>query len=83
MAVMTLELILLAAAAAAGPPAADRGQSSDYAGARAEGRVAVRIVAGARIAAGEVQHVGLPAVRDSSIRTADGRISPARLVEFP
>ena len=81
MATMTIELLLLAAALA-GPPSADRGPSSAYAGARAEGRVAVRIVAGARIAASEVQHAALPPLRDSIVRTPNGNANPARLVEF-
>ena len=81
MATMTIELLLLAAALAA-PPSADRDTPASYAGARAEGRVAVRIVAGARIAASEVQDAALPPVQDSVVRAPDGSGSPARLVEF-
>ena len=81
MAAMFLELLLLATATTASTTDS-RPDSGAYAGARAEGRVAVRIVAGARIAAGESQHIALPALRDSSIRAADGSVSPARLVEF-
>ena len=78
---MTFELLLLAAAATA-VPADSRTASAHYTGARAEGRVAVTIVAGARVAAGESQDLSLPALQDSSIRAANGSVSPARLVEF-
>lgn len=81
MATMTIDLLLLAAALAA-PPPADRGGPQPYAGARAEGRVAVRIVAGARIAASEIQQASIPPLQDSLVRSADGSASPARLVEF-
>ena len=81
MATMTIELLLLAAALA-GPPPADRGPAAVYAGARAEGRVAVRIMAGARIAASDIQDAALPPVQDSVVRAPDGSASPARLVEF-
>ena len=78
---MTLELLMIAAVAAASP-ATDQASSGSYAGVRAEGRVAVRIVEGARIAAGEIQQSNIPAVQDSVVRSADGNTSPARLVEF-
>ena len=81
MATMTIHLLLLAAALA-GPPPADSGPALPYIGARAEGRVAVRIVAGARIAASEIQDQALPRLQDSAVRTPDGTASPARLVEF-
>lgn len=81
MAAMTLDLILLAAAVAASP-ATDSGRSAGYGGVRAEGRVTVQIVAGARIAASEVQHPALPPLQDSIVRTADGSLTAARLVEF-
>ena len=81
MAAMTFGLLLLAAAAT--PVSTDsRPQPAPHAGARAEGRVAVTILAGARISAGESQHAALPAIQDSSIRAANGSVSPARLVEF-
>ena len=80
MAAMTLDLLLLAAAAATAP-VPDQG-SAPYAGARAEGRVTVQILAGARISASEVQHPALPPLQDSIVRTPNGSLGPARLVEF-
>lgn len=81
MAAMTFGLLFLATAATAVSTDSPT-QSAPYAGARAEGRVAVTILEGARVAAGESQDVSLPALQDSSIRAADGSASPARLVEF-
>ena len=81
MAAMTTGLLLLAAAATFASPDSPT-TAATYTGARAEGRVSVTIVAGARIAAGESQETSLPALRHSSIRAADGSVSPARLVEF-
>ena len=81
MTAMIVELLLLAASTATSPEGSRSGPAS-YAGARAEGRVAVQILAGARVAAGEAQDSALPPVQDSSVRAANGSISPARLVEF-
>lgn len=78
MAAMILELALLAAAAP-NVPAASGAQAPS---ARAEGRVAVRIVSGARLAAGEQQDSALPPLSDSLVRTSGGGTAPARLVEF-
>jgi hypothetical protein len=80
MAAMTAHLLLFAAALAS--PPTDRGAAPSYSGARVEGRVAVRIVAGARIAASEAQDSTLPPLSDSLVRTPDGNSNPARLVEF-
>lgn len=79
MATMTSELFLVAAALAAAPAPP---QEAPYSGARGAGRATVTIMAGARIAAGEVQQSTVPAVQDSSVRAPDGEAAPARLVEF-
>lgn len=79
MASMTLALILFAAVA--GTPV-QQAEARAYPGARMEGRMAVTIISGARIAAGEVQHAALPPIQDSEVRTPDGGKSRARLVEF-
>ena len=79
---MALELLLLAAAVSASP-LSDKVDAPGYARVRAQGQVAVRIVGGARIAAGEIQHSDVPKVQDSQVRSPDGNSSPARLVEFP
>lgn len=77
MAAMLAHFVLLVAAAAAAPSDGSRAT-----GARAEGRVSVTILSGARVAAGEAQDEALPALRDSSIRNPEGEPVPARLVEF-
>ena len=79
MGAMTLVLLLAAAASAVAP--APR-QDAPQAGARATGHVAVTILEGARIAAGEAQQGDVPALQDSNVRGPDGSASPARLVEF-
>lgn len=78
MAAMISNLFLAAVTAAM--PTTDGGVPD--AGARATGRVAVTILAGARIAAGEEQHSTVPAPQDSSVRAPGGQASAARLVEF-
>ena len=61
-------------------PAAQPGAAAQSA--RAQATAAVQIISGARIAASERQDQGLPELVDGSVRLADGRSAPARLVEF-
>ncbi|WP_162888196.1 hypothetical protein [Sphingomonas mesophila] len=73
--------LFLSAALGASAPQPDKSRPA-WVGARAEARVAVRIVAGAKIAAGEKQSLDVPPLSDSQIRTPSGNVAAARLVEF-
>jgi hypothetical protein len=75
-------MLLFLAAAASAPDASASPRTDTVAGARAAATVSVRIVSGARIAMSEAQDADLPAIQASSVRTEEGALRPARLVEF-
>lgn len=82
MACMTFGLLILAALAGAAPELPPGADHRAHSAARSQAYVGVRIVAGARISASEIQDDRLPTIQATSIRMADGRIRAARLVEF-